>query len=179
MEKLTSSKRLNYLLGQMGIFSSYDVINHLPRRYEDLNYTHDRDLTDKERVVLLGKLISTPKVVKTRNISIVRFDFVTSNRRYFRVVAFNRPYLGKIVNLVDDFTLVGNYDLKKNEINLMNIYKGEISIKDRIKPIYTLPSDYQQYLFANLVGKSLEAVKGHIFSDVPFDYLNKYPNYND
>ncbi len=174
MDKLTNSKRLNYLLGQMGIFSYYDVVNHLPRRYEDLNYTHDQGLIDKERVVLLGKVTSVPKVVKTRNISIVRFDFITSNRRYFRVVAFNRPYLGKIINLADDFTLVGNYDLKKNEINLVNIYKGEIPKEDRIKPIYTLPSDYQQYLFSNLVNKSLETLKGHLYSDVPFDYLNKY-----
>ena len=53
-EKLTKSPRLNKLLYQMGIFNYYDVINHLPRRYEDLSYTHERDLKDK----LLDSVIS-------------------------------------------------------------------------------------------------------------------------
>ena len=55
MEKLTKSKRLNYLLGQMGIFTPEEVVNHLPRRYENLNYTEERNLEDKQRVVVLGK----------------------------------------------------------------------------------------------------------------------------
>ena len=59
-KKLTKSPRLNKMLYQMGIYTPYDVINHLPRRYDDLNYTQERGLKDKQRVVLLGKIISLP-----------------------------------------------------------------------------------------------------------------------
>ena len=52
MEKLTKSPRLNKYLYDMGIYNFYDVINHLPRRYEDLSYTVEKGLVDKQRVVL-------------------------------------------------------------------------------------------------------------------------------
>ena len=174
MGKLTDSPRLNKLLFQMDIHNEYDVIFHLPRRYDDLNYTQERELKDKQRVVILGKLVSLPRVVKARNISIVTFDFITKNRNYFKIVAFNRPYLSKTVNLTDEFTIIGSFSKKENEINLVNIRKGEVPLSERIKAIYTLPNDYQQYLFSNLVKKSLEGLKGHIFSNVPYAFQNKY-----
>ena len=174
MDKLTKSPRLNKLLYQMGIFNYYDVINHLPRRYENFNYTHERDLKDKERVVLLGKVMSIPKVSKTKRIDIITFDFMTVNKNYFRIIAFNRPYLVKTINLTDTFTLVGSYGLKRGEINLLNIYKGEIPLNERIKPIYSLPSDYENHLFSSLVKKALNETKGHIFSLIPYDFINKY-----
>ena len=65
-DKLTKSDRLNKYLSLMGIFSYYDVINHLPRRYENFDYTRERDLLDKERVVILGKIISLPKVTQNK-----------------------------------------------------------------------------------------------------------------
>ena len=175
MEKLTKSPRLNYLLGQMGIFTPYDVVNHLPRRYEDFNYTVEKELKDKQRLVLLGKVISAPKSVKTsRSLSIVTFDFMSLSRRYYKVTFFNQPYLTKMLKIDDTYSLVGTFNLKRNEIDGQRIYKGEIPAEERLRPIYSLPSDYQNHLFASLVKKSLETVKGQVFSTVPYDYLNKY-----
>ncbi len=172
--KLTQSPRLNKLLYQMGIYSYYDVVNHLPRRYEDFSYTHDKGLDDKERVVLLGKVLSLPKVSHTKKVDITTFDFMTNNKAYFHVVCFNRPYLAKNINLEEDFTLVGTYSKERNEIYMMNIYKGEIPLNDRIKPIYSLPKDYQNHLFSQLVKKSLNELQGKIFSPIPYEFLNKY-----
>ncbi len=174
MEKLTKSPRLNYLLGQMGIFTPLQVINHLPRRYENFSYTKERQLEDKERVVLLGKVISIPKLAEARHLTITSFDFMTEKRTFFRVKAFNRPYLSKTINLEDKFTLVGVFDKKNNIINLMNIYKGEIPEDERLKPVYSLPSDYQQHLYASLVKRSYEEIQDKIFTVIPFHYLNKY-----
>lgn len=173
-EKLTKSPRLNKLLYQLGIFNYYDVVNHLPRRYEDYHYTHDRDLKDKERVVLLGKIMSLPKVVKAKRVDITTFDFMTRNKSYFRVVAFNRPYLAKNINLEDIYTLVGIYNAKRGEIDFINMYKGEIPPSEMIKPIYSLPQDYENRLFSALVKKSLKELDGHISGLVPYSYLNKY-----
>ena len=113
MDKLTKSPRLNYLLGQMGIFTPYDVINHLPRRYEDFSYTQDKDLKDKQRVVLLGKIISVPKNVNARGINVLTFDFMSRGRRYFKVVFFNQPYLSKTLKIDEEYSLVGSFNLKK------------------------------------------------------------------
>ena len=174
MDKLTKSPRLNYLLGQMGIFTPYDVVNHLPRRYEDFTYTLEKDIKDKQRLVLLGKVISLPKVVMAKGINITTFDFMSNSRRYYKVVFFNQPYLTKYLKIDEIYSLVGTFNLKRNELNGQKILKGEIPVLERLKPIYSLPSEYQNHLFASLVKKSLEQVHGQIFSTVPYDYLNKY-----
>ena len=174
MDKLTKSPRLNYLLGQMGIFTPYDVINHLPRRYEDFSYTQDKDLKDKQRVVLLGKVISVPKASNTKGPHVVTFDFMTRGRRYFRVVFFNQPYLTKMLKVDEEYSLVGSFNLKRNEVDGLRIYKGEIPYEERLKPIYSLPSGYENHLYASLAKKCLLQVQGQIFTTVPYDYLNKY-----
>ncbi len=174
MDKLTKSPRLNYLLGQMGIFTPYDVINHLPRRYEDFSYTEDKDLKDKQRVVLLGKIISVPKNVNARGINVLTFDFMSRGRRYFKVVFFNQPYLSKTLKIDEEYSLVGSFNLKRNEIDGMRIYKGEIPYDERLKPIYSLPSGYENHLYASLAKKCLSQVQGQIFTTIPYDYLNKY-----
>ena len=138
MDKLTKSPRLNYLLGQMGIFTPYDVINHLPRRYEDFSYTLDKDLKDKQRVVLLGKVISVPKATTTKGPHVVTFDFMTRGRRYFRVVFFNQPYLAKTLKVDEEYSLIGSFNLKRNEVDGLRIYKGEIPTEDRLRPVYSL-----------------------------------------
>lgn len=174
MAKLTNSPRLNQLLYQMEIFDEKGVINHLPRRYEDFSYTEERDLKDGQRVVTIGKLVSLPRLVKGKNVTFVTFDFVSRKRTYFKVVAFNRPYLSKTVNISDEFTISGIFNKKLNEISLVNIKKGEIPYNERIKPVYTLPSDYQQHLYSALVKKSLDTLKSKIYSDIPYSFINKY-----
>ena len=174
MAKLTKSPRLNYLLGEMGIFDQYDVINHLPRRYDDFSYTPERDLKDKQRLVLLGKVISIPKNVNARGINVLTFDFMSRSRRYYKVVFFNQPYLAKSLKIDEEYSLIGTFNLKRNEVDGQKILKGEIPFEERLRPIYTLPSEYQNHLYASLVKRCLEEVKGQIATTIPYDYLNKY-----
>ena len=172
--KLTKSPRINYLLGEMGIFDAYGVINHLPRRYDDFSYTPEKDLKDKQRVVLLGKILSIPKTIPSKGVNVLTFDFMSRGRRYYKVVFFNQPYLSKNIKLDEEYSLIGLFNKKRNEIDGQRLYKGEISPDDRLRPIYSLPSDYQNHEFARLVKKCLEEVKGQIFTVIPYDYLNKY-----
>ena len=124
--------------------------------------------------MLLGKIISIPKLVKKSRIDITTFDFMTENRTYFPVVAFNRPYLAKYINLMDKFTLVGVYNRKRGEIDFMNLYKGEIPLNERIKPIYSLPQGYENHLFSGLVKRALTEIDGKVASLIPYEYLTKY-----
>ena len=174
MAKLTKSPRLNYLLVEMGIFDQYDVINHLPRRYDDFSYTPERDLKDKQRLVLLGKVISIPKNVNARGINVLTFDFMSRGRRYYKVVFFNQPYLAKTLKIDEEYSIIGTFNLKRNEVDGQKILKGEIPFEERLRPIYSLPSEYQNHLYAGLVKRCLEEVKGQIFTTIPYDYLNKY-----
>ena len=174
MDKLTKSPRLNYLLGQMGIFTPYDVINHLPRRYEDFSYTEEKDLKDKQRVVLFGKVISIPKTIKAKGVTVSTFDFMSQNRRYYKVVFFNQPYLNNMVKIDGEYSIIGTFNLKRNEIDGQKILKGEVPNEERLKPVYLLPKEFQNYLFAKLALKALNELQGKIYPLVPYDYINKY-----
>ena len=174
MAKLTNSPRLNHLLYQMEIFNEYDVINHLPRRYEDFSLSKDSAFVEGAKVTVKGKIISLPRLNKGRRVSTITFDFMSSDNKYYRVQAYNRPYLIKTITINEEYTINGTYSKSKNTINLNAIVKGAISEGETLKPIYSLPSDYPNHLFAGLVEKELNALHGKIYSNVPYYYQNKY-----
>lgn len=173
-EKLTSSKRMNYLLGKMGIFSYYDVLYHLPKRYDDFSLTHERHLVDKEKVTIYAKVVTSPKKVLARKTTIVTFDVLTDTNTYFKVTAYNRPYLTKSVTINEYYTITGSYDKSRNSLNLINFVKGKIEDNKVLKPNYLLPKDLANKDYITLVNRSLEAVKGHVPSLVPYSLREKY-----
>ena len=174
MDKISTSPRINALLKDMGIFSFYDVVNHFPRRYENLKLSKKSEIVDKAKVVVYGKIISPLLVKKTNRVSITSFSVATSIGYSVNVVAFNREYMGKQFKVGDDITLSGIYERNKNQINMIHSYKGEIPYQERFKPIYSLPSDFDNASFVRIVKRSLKQLEGHIYSLVPYFYQNKY-----
>ncbi|MBQ6921373.1 MAG: ATP-dependent DNA helicase RecG [Bacilli bacterium] len=172
--RLTSSKRMNYLLGKMGIFSYYDVLYHLPKRYDDFSLTHERHLVDKEKVTIYAKVVTSPKKVLARKTTIVTFDVLTGTNTYFKITAYNRPYLTKSVTINEYYTITGSYDKARNSLNLINFVKGKIEDNKVLKPVYLLPKDLANKDYITLVNRSLEAVKGHVPSLVPYSLREKY-----
>ena len=174
VDELSKSKRINFNLHKMGIFSYYEVLEHLPKRYDDFSLTHERNLEDKEKVTIYGQVITTPKKVLARKTTVISFDVLTSNNTYFKVVAFNRPYLSKIVDLNLFYTINGVYDKSKNCINMVNIHKGQIEDNKTLKPVYILPKDLSNAEYMKIVDKSLKEIKGHVPTLVPYSLRDKY-----
>ncbi len=158
----------------MGIHNYYDVIYHLPRRYEDYTPSDENHLVDGKKISIEGTIISSPKLVKTARTSITTFDFYSSKKKYYRVVAFNREYLSKIVKINDTYTVYGVYDKKRNEIDMINLQKGIIVPEEYIKPIYSLPQELKNHEFVRLVKKAFKEVESKFISFVPFYFANKY-----
>lgn len=173
-ELLTKSKRLNYLLHKMGIYSFYDVINHLPKRYDDFSITHERNLSDKERITVFAKVVTSPKKVLARKATMVSFDVLTSNNTYFKIKAYNRPYLCKTVNINEEYTITGVYDKKINYINVINIIKGKIEDNKTLRPVYLLPQDFANKDYISLVERAFKSLEGHIGGYVPNNFREKY-----
>ena len=174
--KLTSSKKLSALLSQMGIYSALDVINHLPRRYETFFYSSAKELRHLEhgqRAVILGKIITPVRAVRFGRMSAARF-YITSLGMDFAVCAYNRAYLGTSFKEDDMVSISATYDAKRHELSLISIKKGEIDENHRIVPIYSLPADYPNHLFADLVKKSLLSLKGEIYEHIPEIFRRKY-----
>lgn len=159
----------------MGIFTSYQVIEHLPRRYEVLNESLEADFKDKARVAIVGKIISPVTIKKGYKVSAAEFNVSSSSlKRSFNVLAYNRTFLTKTLKQGDIVTVWGYYNQKTNEINMVNYVKGEIGITDKVKPIYTLVEGFEQYNFSRIVKRCLEENKDKLYSNVPFFFQNKY-----
>ena len=105
----------------MGLYSYKDIVLHLPRKYEDLHPTHENNLVDKERIVFVGNVVGTPLTRRFGRTAVTKFTFVTLKKNVFYVEAWNRPYLSKTLEGGDIFTLIGNYDSKKNKIKLIGM----------------------------------------------------------
>ena len=158
----------------MGIFDYYDVLYHLPKRYDDFSLTHERNLKDKEKVTIFGKVVTSPKKVLGKKMTIINFDVLTDNNTYFKVKAYNRPYLSKIVDVEEYYTITGVYDRQYNCLNMTNLVKGKVDDNKLLKPVYVLPQDFANKDYIRLVEKALNETNGHISSFVPYSYRCKY-----
>ena len=173
--QFSKSPRINKALYNMGIYSYKDIVFHLPRKYEDLKPTHEKDLKDKERVVFVGNVVGTPVTRHFARATVTKFTFISKDQNIFYVEAWNRPYLGKLLQIDSIFTVVGTYDAKKNIVNLLNVTKGEITNGRYIKPIYSLPRDIDNFEFTRLVGKAFAEVDEHdVYNEVPAYFMSKY-----
>ncbi len=152
--KLTTSKVFQEELERLGINTFEDVVMYLPRTYINMNLSRETNLEDKEKIVILGKLVSTPTIVKHGSLTIVRFAFITINNNFFNIVAFNRPYLLNQLKLGATYTIMGNYDLVKKCINLVKIVNGEVQEENKLQPVYSLPSSIHNYQMIKLVQKA-------------------------
>lgn len=172
--KLTKSPRLNFLLGEMNIFSFRDVINNFPYRYENLSYSNEDNIKDKQRIVLFGRIMSTIKVGKSKGLSILSFDFVSAKRKLYKCNIFNRPFYNNDAFKNNDITIIGIYNEKRKEVNIINLYVGLIPKEKSIKPIYHLINGYKPHLYSLLVNKAYEEEKDKIYNLIPAYYRKKY-----
>ena len=171
--KLTSSKNFQAELERMNLTTFEDVVEYLPRTYLNLNLSRETSLEDKEKIVIQGQLVSTPTIVKHGNLTIVRFSFITINSNFFNIVAFNRPYLLNQLKLGETYTIMGNYDLAKRVVNLVKLVNGEVQEKDKLQPVYSLPSSIQNYQMIRLVQKAFEQPL-RLEDYVPISLKDKY-----
>jgi ATP-dependent DNA helicase RecG len=174
---LSNSPRLNFLLAKMGIFNYFQVLEHLPRRYESFLYTSPEELKhlqDKQKIVLFGKVIGPVKTLRFSKFLNSKFFFRDASGTDYMVVAWNRSYLGNMLNNEDDFTLQASYDAKKHELNLLTIKKGRISEEKALQPVYSLPSEYPTYSWTQLVQRALKECEGKIYNHIPRLFVEKY-----
>jgi ATP-dependent DNA helicase RecG len=153
--KLTTSPRLAQALAAMGIHTFVDVLLHFPYRYEDMNLTGDPLYHDQQRLVLNGKVTSQANVFRRGHFVTTRFTIKDHHGHLMHVIAFNRPFLAKMIVPGEVMTVIGKYDAHRQVVNLINAFKGELTDGPKLKPIYRLPSTIENFVFTRLVKKGL------------------------
>ena len=165
------------MLEKMGIFDYKDVLMHLPRRYEDYSLSSRETLLhmqNKQRVVLRGKVVGRVELFRFKGVSQIRFAFASSTGLEFRIIAWNQPYLTTYLDESSDYTIQASYDASRHCMNALAIKKGTLSSEESIVPVYSLPLDYPQHHFRDLVKKAFEQCGDEISDDIPEIYRTKY-----
>lgn len=175
MKLLTSSSKILESLNRMEITNSFELIETLPYRYEDYSYSDEAEIKDKEKVTLLLRLVSNPVSVKTSKIDIIRFFAVSiKSNKFYTCVIFNRSFYKNMLNLEDFFTVQATFNASKKELNVINIFKGEVTTEKKYKPVYHLPSDLSQANFISLMKRTFDSPEMIFPYDVPKYFRDKY-----
>ncbi len=151
-----SKKELLYL-DKMGISDDESLLSHLPRRYENFNLTpRDRffRFVNGEKAVFYGSLASSIHQQRFAKASKCTFYFHTSYGLDVFFVAWNRPFLSKVILEGEPYTLQGSYDEKSHCFNLLSVKKGEV--ETRFIPVYSLPEGFPEHRFVRLIDLALE-----------------------
>ncbi len=152
-----ASKKEQELLLKMGLVNGLDVLEHLPRRYEDFSLT-DKESTysirDKQKAVFYGKLSGAIKQYRFASANKSTFYFRTSFGMDVFVVAWNRPFLSKVILADEFYTIQTSYDEKNHCFNLMSFKKGRVEAT--LVPVYSLPNDFPEHRFIRLVDIALD-----------------------
>ena len=167
-----ASKKEAEMLTKMGIVNDTDLLEHLPRRYEDYALTPKEKLYgfhNGEKGVFYGKLASPIRQQRFASATKVTFYFRTSYGVDLFFSAWNRPFLSKAMLLEETYTLQGSYDEKNHCFNLLSFKKGQVL--DRFLPVYSLPNDFPEYRFIRLIDLALERGVPDL---LPMRLLDKY-----
>ncbi|MCD8204947.1 MAG: ATP-dependent DNA helicase RecG [Coprobacillus sp.] len=172
--KLTTSKRLNKLLYEMDIHSYYDVLFHIPKKYEVVSMSDDSKVyEDKEKVTISGHLEEKPASLPSYKTKTTIFTVVTDSNREYRFLAYNQGYLEKTLETDITYTFTGEYNKKSDNFVLKKVSKDLVS-GEQIVPIYSLSGDMKQFEYIRLVNKAFKELDGKIYSSVPYSLINKY-----
>jgi ATP-dependent DNA helicase RecG len=91
------------------------------------------------------------------------------------VIAFNRPFLARMIIPGDTIMVVGKYDASRQLLNLINAFKEQTADSVKLKPIYRLPSTIENFVFTRLVKKGLSLMDELQFPNIlPDDFLQTF-----
>ncbi len=171
--KISKSPRLNQLLYDMDIHSYYDVLFHIPRKYEFHKLTDESvPLKDKDKVILIGELIAPPVALPSFKTKKTFFRIHTKKGEY-NVLVYNQAYLENTLKLNTSYIIEGWYNQKSDNIVVTRINEGDVFV-DHIEPLYSLPSSFKQHEYVRLVKKAFNELEGKIYTQVPPSLLSKH-----
>ncbi|NLD78932.1 MAG: ATP-dependent DNA helicase RecG [Mollicutes bacterium] len=139
MNELTKIKGIGpktiSLLEKLNIYTSDDLLNYYPFRFEILKKTPQDEFINESKIIIDG-VVSSPVVLNHfRKINKMSF-FIKTSYGLFNVVIFNRSFLKNNLTLDKEIIITGKLDLLKNTIVVNDLFFGKLNDKPIIKPIY-------------------------------------------
>lgn len=147
-------KRKEYL-NHLGINNYFDLINHVPYRYDTYSDTtlnpNCHDLT----ITIVTKVVAKSKIMYIKG-NMTKFTINLSKDGYdLKAHVFNRLFYYKNIKIMDEIVIKGKYDHYKKEITPTEIF-FDLNILNEVKPLYSLPKGIKDSEYAKLVQSTLQ-----------------------
>ena len=164
------NKTLNDL-HKLNIFTTNDLINFYPYRYNFYNPTNINNTQDNITITINGIIESTPKIVFIkRNLNYLTFRVISSNK-LINVTIFNRAFMKNNLIVGKSICLTGKYSTEKNLFTASSILLKPI-MSTIIEPIYHLKGNLKNKNLNNLILDILN--KNEYNNTLPEYIVNKY-----
>lgn len=164
-------KKIN-LLNKLNIYSSLDLVNFYPFRYEVIKRSNLDDASDNDKVIVDGLIETIPTVFHfNRKMDKMNFKLNDGNR-LLNIVIFNRSFLKANLRIGVSIIVIGKYDKRHNTIVASEIRFGKI-LKETIEPVYHTTYGLTGKNISQYINEALNydfTVKDYL----PAELINKY-----
>lgn len=162
------------LLNKIGIYTVDDLVTHYPFRYDILERSNLKEVTEEDRVVIDGKVESVPILLRFKaGLNKLNFRLVTSTG-VVGVSIFNRAFMKNNLTIGTNVIVIGKYDSKKNVITASDIKFGLLTNQAKVEPVYHCTSGLTNKNMATYINTALLMNGKDIVDYIPSSYQEKY-----
>ncbi|MDE6550015.1 MAG: ATP-dependent DNA helicase RecG [Clostridia bacterium] len=149
-------------LNKLGIYTLFDLIEFLPRKYWDMTEVSDLDNTlDGEYALLKGTIASVTKVQYIRRSMNVFKAYLYTQGKKVTLTWFNSPYLRDKLDVGQEYIVWGKVYRSARSVSLNNPsfeLEAESTRLKGIVPIYPIKNYITQPAFVKYVAQALQSV---------------------
>jgi ATP-dependent DNA helicase RecG len=162
------------MLGEMGIFTVRDLLEHFPYRYEDYSMKDLAEVKHEERVTIEGKVHSFP-VLQYYGKKKSRLTFrVLVGRYLINVVCFNRPYYKEKVKMDETVTVTGKWDQHRQTISVSDLHFGPFVRNQEVEPVYSVKGKLTVKQLRRFISQALQQYGAEVQDPLPEGLLQRY-----
>ena len=163
-------KTIKYL-NKLGIYSTIDLIEYYPYKYNYYNPTDINKALDNNVITINAVVEEPPKLVFIkRNLNYLKFRVITNNK-LINITIFNRGFLKNNIKVGQEISLVGKYNKEKNTFIANNILLKPIT-EPLIEPIYHTNQNIKNKQLNTIILNTLN--NEPIINSLPNEIIDKY-----
>ena len=157
------------LLEKIGIFTTEDLINHYPFRYEVLKRSNMEDLKDGDKIIIDGMIEGQPTIIYlSPKLKKIIFR-INSGNGIINVTVYNRVYLMDSIKVGKYVTVIGRYDKIKNTIIAADIRMERLPSVPKIESVYYTTSGLSKKAISKFITSLI--MNGYKPLEILPDYL--------
>src|SRR5574344_962094 len=154
------------ILNNNNLFTTDNLINYYPFRYDDMTRSNIDELNQDDHVVIDGYSENIPYLIRLKGkLDKMTFRFNGSSK-VVNVIIFNRGFLRNKITPKTILTIIGKYDLKHNTIVCSDIKFSRLDKLPSLIPIY--------HSFNSLSSRQISTIINQITDYRVIEYIPDY-----